>query len=435
MGSFVNRLAFLGLLLVVVLASPGLQARPANDEGPPRVPPLSSSNKKALLDLFERYFEATEDDHPGILEQVGKFDPIPASAVRDLTRRLFKRAAKGLRTQGKTERVLDHPDYRGTFLIHGAKGGREKGLFIGLHGGGAGSGDGTIAAQKWQAAQSKGCICVFPTVIKKEGSAWNKEREERYVLAIIEAVKRTYRVDTNRIYLAGHSMGGFGTWSIGGHQADLFAAISPNAGGIMTTRTASGEVTGVARGVLPNLLHTPVYFTHGADDPRVPPGPDRAAKKILDELHGEHPEGYVHEYHEYPNIGHGLPPKGTTPIIKWLTSRRRNPYPKKVVWEPVLGWKKTFYWLRLKNPVGAGRLVAVNLGDNRFDVTTSSPARGLSLFLNEKMVDFKKPVTVTLNGEAAFSGYVTLSAAALLESIAERNDRKMYFTARVDLGD
>ena len=435
MGFFVNRLAFLMLLSVIVLMSPGLSARPANDEGPPRVPPLSSSNKKALLVLFERYFEATDDERSAVLEEVQKFDPIPASAVRDLTRRLFKRAAKGLRTQGKTKRVLDHPDYRGTFLIHGATGRREKGLFTGLHGGGAGAGDGAIAAQKWQAAQSKGCICVFPTVIKKESSAWNKEREERYVLAIIEAVKRTYRVDTNRIYLVGHSMGGFGTWSIGGHQADLFAAISPNAGGIMTTRTASGEVTGVARGILPNLLNTPVYFTHGADDPRVPPGPDRAAKKILDELREKHPGGYVHEYHEYENIGHGLPPKGTTEIIKWLTSRRRDPYPKKIVWEPVVGWKKTFYWLRLEKPAKAGRLVATNRGDNSFAVTTSRPVKGLSIFLNEKMIDFKKPVTVTLNGEEAFSEYVTPSAAALLESIAERNDRKMYFTVRVDLCD
>jgi predicted esterase len=425
-----RRIVLAAVLLVACL----LAAPVARGKGPPRVPPLGSTAKRELLALFERYFEASEADRPAILAEVRKRDPVPASAVRDLRRRLFKRASRGLRTDGKTTRTLDHPDFPGRFIIRGAKRGREKALLIGLHGGGQGAGDGATSAQKWAGAQGKGCICVFPTVIRKEATAWNKEREERYVLALIDAVKRSYRVDTNRIYLVGHSMGGFGTWSIGAHHADLFAAISPNAGGVFV-RVSGEKVTGVAPGILPNLHNLPVYFTHGADDRQVAPHADRAAAKALAELAKEHPGGYLHEYHEYPDIGHGLPPKGPQPIIEWLVRHRRDPYPRKVVWEPVLSWKRTFYWVRLERPAGAGRLVAVNHGDNRFEVTTAGGlgGRGLSLLLADDMVDARKPVTVTVDGEEAFAGFALPSAAALLESIAERNDRRCVFTARIDL--
>jgi predicted esterase len=421
----------LGTLLLLSSGASDLQGQ--ERRGPPRVPSLSSGTKKKLGQLFESYFEADEAARPGILAEVEKLDPVPPSSVKGLTKTLFKLARKGLRTTGKNKRKLDHPDYPGTFLISGAKGGIQKGLFIGLHGGGEGGGDGATAAQKWQAAQGQGCICVFPTVIKKEGSAWNKEREERYVLALIEAVKRTYPVDTNRIYLAGHSMGGYGTWSIGGHNADLFAAISPNAGGLFVRMNpATREVGGLASGVLRNLLNTPVYFTHGADDRQVSVKPDRLAAEMLGKLREEHPQGYEHVYKEYPDIGHGLPPDGTVPIIKWLVKRKRDPYPKVVAWEPSVPWKRSFFWLRRTGGPG-GLIVAGNKGENVIEITAKGGAKGLSVFISEKMVDLKKPVTVKVNGDEVFSDHVLPSAAALLESIAERNDRNMYFTGRIDL--
>ena len=47
------------------------------------------------------------------------------------------------------------------------------------------------------------------------------------VLEVLEDVKRHYRVDPDRVYLMGHSMGGYGTNNVATHHPDLFAAVAP----------------------------------------------------------------------------------------------------------------------------------------------------------------------------------------------------------------
>lgn len=63
------------------------------------------------------------------------------------------------------------------------------------------------------------------------------EQETRYralseadVLNVLDLVLAEYNVDANRIYLLGHSMGGFGTWWLGQKYAERWAAIAPMSG-------------------------------------------------------------------------------------------------------------------------------------------------------------------------------------------------------------
>ena len=53
---------------------------------------------------------------------------------------------------------------------------------------------------------------------------------EQDVLNVLEIVTREYKIDPDRIYLMGHSMGGFGTWWLGQKYADTWAAIAPMSG-------------------------------------------------------------------------------------------------------------------------------------------------------------------------------------------------------------
>ena len=50
------------------------------------------------------------------------------------------------------------------------------------------------------------------------------------VLEVLADVQKHYRVDPERIYLMGHSMGGFGTHNVATKHPDLFAAIAPAQG-------------------------------------------------------------------------------------------------------------------------------------------------------------------------------------------------------------
>jgi len=62
---------------------------------------------------------------------------------------------------------------------------------------------------------------------------------------------------STRIYLMGHSMGGYGTWSIAMNHPEIFAALGPISGG--------GTPAGMVK-----ISHIPEYVVHGDDDRTVP---------------------------------------------------------------------------------------------------------------------------------------------------------------------
>src|SRR5262249_33303017 len=53
----------------------------------------------------------------------------------------------------------------------------------------------------------------------------------RLTLELIAALQKECRIDPQRIYVTGLSMGGFGTWDLVSRRPDLFAAAAPVCGG------------------------------------------------------------------------------------------------------------------------------------------------------------------------------------------------------------
>ena len=86
-----------------------------------------------------------------------------------------------------------------------------------------------------------------------EGEGWNPAK----IYRLIQRIKKTYTVDTNRIYVTGMSMGGYGTFRFVAKYPDLIAAAAPLCGG--------GEInTGQS------LSKVPLWVMHGARDTEVP---------------------------------------------------------------------------------------------------------------------------------------------------------------------
>ncbi len=113
-------------------------------------------------------------------------------------------------------------------------------------------------------------IVVSPQCPK--GQAWHGDQ----LLALLDTVESHYAVDTNRVYLTGLSMGGFGTWDLGLSHPERFAALAPVCGGgnTLTPRMAD-------RNVLTNLA---VWAFHGAKDPTVAPDESERMVKWLEKL-------------------------------------------------------------------------------------------------------------------------------------------------------
>ncbi len=77
------------------------------------------------------------------------------------------------------------------------------------------------------------------------------------LLKILDYAENTYRVDKNRVYLTGMSMGGYGAWYFAGAHPDRFAAVAPVCGG--------GKLSDAQ-----NLKKLPHWVHHGVLDKPVP---------------------------------------------------------------------------------------------------------------------------------------------------------------------
>jgi len=84
------------------------------------------------------------------------------------------------------------------------------------------------------------------------------------VAALTQEVERLYPIDTNRVYLTGLSMGGFGTWSTILAHPELYAAAVPICGG-----GDSSAVTQSNQEKKKLLAKLPIWAFHGAKDPTV----------------------------------------------------------------------------------------------------------------------------------------------------------------------
>jgi poly(3-hydroxybutyrate) depolymerase len=87
----------------------------------------------------------------------------------------------------------------------------------------------------------------------RDSASMYRGAAEQDVLDAMANVQRTYRVDATRIYLMGHSMGAYGTWSIAMNHPEIFAALGPISGG--------GTPAGMVK-----IRHIPAYVVHGDDD-------------------------------------------------------------------------------------------------------------------------------------------------------------------------
>jgi predicted peptidase len=124
--------------------------------------------------------------------------------------------------------------------------------------------------------------------------------------ALLDDVMRKYRVDKDRVYLTGLSMGGSGTWALAAAVPDKFAAIAPICG--------SGDPVEAKA-----LKDVPVWVFHGAEDESVPVKRSEEMVKALQEAGAKEVKFTV-----YPDVGHDAwtDAYNDPELYHWLLSHR-----------------------------------------------------------------------------------------------------------------
>jgi predicted peptidase len=143
-----------------------------------------------------------------------------------------------------------------------------------LHGAGSRGSDGirqrgqSIVQAARDYPQRYPVILVLPQC--PEGMRWEGPMLE-VAMAALDSTLRQYRIDQDRIYLAGQSMGGDGAFSIASAHPDRFAAMVVAAIGRGTPEIRADR-----------LRHLPVWLFHGELDPIPIAGASRRIQALED---------------------------------------------------------------------------------------------------------------------------------------------------------
>lgn len=149
----------------------------------------------------------------------------------------------------------------------------------------------------------------FPFIVVSpqcpEGDWWDEKLD--VLTHLLDDIVARYDVDTNRIYLTGLSMGGYGTWALASKYPDRFAAIAPICGG--------GK-----RFMAYRLKDVPVWAFHGAKDSVVPL---EESEEMVEAINAR---GGNAKLTIYPDAGHDSWTKSydNQELYDWLLEHRRG---------------------------------------------------------------------------------------------------------------
>jgi pimeloyl-ACP methyl ester carboxylesterase len=302
-----------------------------------------------------------------------------------------------------------------------------------LHGAGF---TGEAYLDRWIPRLGDKYILACPSVTM--GSWWTRYGED-LALEVLQEVQKDYHIDPDRVFLSGMSNGGIGTWIIGMHHADRFAGIAPMASGIDDVLFPFVE----------NLVHTPVYVIHGAADQVMPVQLSRDLVKEMER------RGIPYQYQEHtwthPHAGgHFFPRQALPELMTWFDAQQREPLPRTISLVRDATHLTPFWWVRIdmtdqiaaftENLIDSrdefitggvyAKLHARVTAPNKIVVSTNRTRR-YTLFLNQDLVDFSKPIIVETNGVISFDEMVNPRIETLLKEVRHRSDTHTLFPVKL----
>lgn len=269
---------------------------------------------------------------------------------------------------------------------------------------------------------------------------WGRHGQKQYKMsaaehaAVLNALReacRRFLIDTDRVFLSGHMMGGDAAWDIGLAHPDLWAGIIPI--------SARGD-----RYLGPldeNCKHVPLYLVTGELT-----GDDAEDNTIRLDRCLSH--GYNVTAVEFVGRGRENFSDEIFRLFDWMKRLRRGFYPKGFTCTSVRTWDNSFWWIELSDfpaalmanppdwpPGGTKHPRTVAHVNAATGIVVRSGAHRATLWLTPEVADFRDKIAIRFNGAPARlqDQAIEPSLEVMLEDARTRADRLHPFWAKIEM--
>lgn len=308
------------------------------------------------------------------------------------------------------------------YRVFGDKPADGRSLYFSLHGGG--NAPAAVNRQQWENQRTlynipEGLVIV-PLAPTNTWNLWHEDHIDNLLDSLIRYSVILEDVNPNKVYIMGYSAGGDGVFQLGPRMADRWAAASMMAG-------HPGDANPL------NLRNLPFSIYMGGRDTAYHRNTLAIAFNAkLDSLQKLDPEGFIHDFHFYADKAHWMDRRDTI-AIPWMSSFKRNPFPKRVVWVEDNRVQHRFYWLSA--PASAqvkGSTADVSIKGNEIYINKNTFSE-LNINLNDQLLDLNKPVSVTMGGKVVFRKRLKRSLSIIQKTIQAYQDPTMVFSVTLVL--
>ena len=259
-------------------------------------------------------------------------------------------------------------------------------------------------------------------------------REHEAVLTCLRDAIRRFHIDNDRVYLTGHGMGGDAAWDLAVAHPDVWAGVLPFV-------AQFSQVKKYVQHYWENARYVPLYFVAGEKDGSRMSG--NAA--VLDKFFLKRFDATVVEY---LGRGHEPFPDEVLEAFSWmeLPTHRRRGSPPEFTCNTMRPWDNFFWWIEGRNfpnsvhpanwPLRNARPTQVYGRVQKANhLLAKTAAKQTTLWLSPDIVDFSKPIVITLNGRklGIASGSTRPDPEVLLEDVRTRGDRHRPFWAKLQI--
>jgi pimeloyl-ACP methyl ester carboxylesterase len=286
-------------------------------------------------------------------------------------------------------------------------------------------------------AARNGYIVVAPAWAAEHQRDFRFEaREHAAVLHSLRDACRRFAIDTDRVFLTGHSMGGVAAWDIALAHPDLWAGVIP--------------IVAHSNKFFPrywkNARRLPWYFVCGELD-GTSEGTQMLTNAVDFDRYLKTPGFRGTTIAEFKGRGHEHFSDEILNLFDWMGRQRREFFPADFEAVTLRAWDDFFWWVELSGlpdtpdidpdngalPRGVKDLTvtAKSTANNGLNITAGKA--DVTVWLSPELLNFDEESEIKLNGKKLGSGrFIEPDVAVLLEDVRTRGDRQHPFWAKVE---